>query len=66
MPHVDNVVPRKILNIEVLFADESDLDFMRQKLTAAVEEYLEENDKRLDGNWDVNWEVEDVEVEEGV
>lgn len=49
------------LVITVDCTDPSDLDFMRTRLVAAVEEEVEDNkdDGRLDGEVEVSWDMED-------
>jgi hypothetical protein len=59
MPQNEQVIPEKILHITVAFADETDLDFMRIKLVGAIEEWMDESSSKLDGDWDVDWEIEE-------
>lgn len=47
------------LLIRVELTDDSDLDWIRNKAVPAVEEAVEENRDRLDGQAEVSWDVED-------
>jgi len=49
------------LLIRVELTDGSDLDWIRNKAVPAVEEVVEENRERLDGDAEVSWDVEDDE-----
>jgi predicted secreted protein len=53
-------VPKTLL-IRVECEDESDLDWLRHRCVALVEEEVEDNkdDSRLDGKVEVSWEIED-------
>jgi len=54
----------KMLVISVEFSDDSDFDFMRQGLVAAVENKVDEYQERgqQDGDVSVDWDTEDVDA----
>ena len=49
-----------VLVIRVEMTDEADFDWLRNKCVAAVENEVEENASRLDGQAEVVWDMEDV------
>jgi hypothetical protein len=52
-------MPTLVINVEC--ADSSDLDWLRTKAVAVVEELVEDNkeEDRLDGAVEVSWDIED-------
>lgn len=50
-------MPNLVIRVEC--SDPSDLDWLRTRCVSAVEEEVEEQSERMDGEVEVTWEIED-------
>lgn len=54
-----------VLYIEINFEDETDMGFMRSRLVDSVEDTLDEQKERFDGDYQVDWTIEDKPRKDG-